>query len=154
MNDDTDPINTSPDQYSDGGFGDEEDSYRDFENDKLTKEIMKEAAKKEKLQQNNNNYKLPEYMRELNVAPVANQILDPELFCTDPDPLSFENPIESDRVYEMGTDRKLFPKETELTDMKAGKQDTKSTYGSSVLRRNQFLEDQNESMGYKDSSFT
>ena len=48
-----------------------------------------------------------------------------------------EDPLDSDRVYDLGTDRKLVPKETELSDMKLvglGKQDTKSTYGSSALR--------------------
>ena len=48
-----------------------------------------------------------------------------------------DDPLDSDRVYDLGTDRKLVPKETELSDMKMagfGKQDTKSTYGSSALR--------------------
>ena len=48
-----------------------------------------------------------------------------------------DDPLDSDRVYDLRTDRKLVPKETELSDMKMaglGKQDTKSTYGSSALR--------------------
>ena len=48
-----------------------------------------------------------------------------------------EDPLDSSRVYDLGTDRKLVPKETELSEMKLGglgKQDTKSTYGSSALR--------------------
>lgn len=48
-----------------------------------------------------------------------------------------DDPQVSDRVYDLGTDRKLVPKETELSDMKLaglGKQDTKSTYGSTALR--------------------
>lgn len=62
----------------------------------------------------------------------------------------------------MGTDRKLVASETELKDMKItsmGKQNTKSTYGSSdgIIRKNQFLEEQNDNswiVGEQDSSFT
>ena len=31
-----------------------------------------------------------------------------------------EEPLDSDRVYDLGTDRKLVPKETELSDLKIG----------------------------------
>jgi hypothetical protein len=65
--------------------------------------------------------------------------------------MDFDKDQESERVYEIGTDRKLFPKETELADMKLGhigKQNTRSTYGSSDLRQIQFLEDQNDSVGH------
>lgn len=31
-----------------------------------------------------------------------------------------QEPLDSDRVYDLGTDRKLVPKETELSDLKIG----------------------------------
>jgi hypothetical protein len=47
----------------------------------------------------------------------------------------FEDDLDSDRIYHLGTERKLIDKiETELTDLKIGKENTKSTIYSSASR--------------------
>ena len=125
MNEESNPINKS-----DSGSSDE-DSYIKFENEKLTKEIMKEAAKK---QQKGEEAPLPDYMKELQ-APIDNQVFHQEFHAEigKPDDIQFfEDDLESDRIYRLSTNRKLIPTETELSDMKSiQKMNTKSTYGSS-----------------------